>query len=83
MNLGNGREVTIKDLIETIARMTNFHGEIRWDTGRPDGQPRRQLDPARALERFGFRAQTPLEVGLQRTINWYEENFESGAASYS
>ena len=83
VNLGNGREVTIKDLIETIARLTNFHGEIRWDTGRPDGQPRRQLDPARALERFGFRAQTPLEVGLQRTINWYEENFESGAASYS
>jgi len=83
VNLGNGREVTIKDLIETIARLTNFHGEIRWDTGRPDGQPRRQLDPARAFERFGFRAQTPLEDGLRRTINWYEENFESGAASYS
>ncbi len=83
VNLGNGREVTIKDLIDTIARLTNFHGEIRWDTGRPDGQPRRQLDTARAFERFGFRAQTALEDGLQRTISWYEENLESGAASYS
>jgi GDP-L-fucose synthase len=76
VNLGNGREVTIKDLVETIARLTNFHGEIRWDPGKPDGQPRRQLDPARAFERFGFRAQTSLEDGLQRTINWYEENLE-------
>ena len=76
VNLGNGREVTIKDLIETIARLTNFHGEIRWDTGRPDGQPRRQLDTARAFERFGFRAQTPLEDGLQRTISWSEEKLE-------
>jgi len=76
INLGNGREVTIKDLVETIARLTNFHGEIRWDTGKPDGQPRRQLDTARAFERFGFRAQTSLEDGLQRTISWYEENLE-------
>ena len=83
VNLGNGREVTIKDLVETIARLTDFHGEIRWDTGKPDGQPRRQLDTTRAFERFGFRAQTPLEDGLQRTISWYEENLESGAASYS
>ncbi len=76
VNLGNGREVTIKDLVETIARLTNFRGEIRWDTGRPDGQPRRQLDTARAFERFGFRAETLLEDGLQRTVNWYEENLE-------
>jgi GDP-L-fucose synthase len=76
VNLGNGREVTIKDLVETIARLTNFEGEIRWDTGRPDGQPRRQLDTARAFERFGFRAQTPLEDGLRRTISWYEEKLE-------
>ena len=76
VNLGNGREVTIKDLVETIARLTNFHGDIRWETNRPDGQPRRQLDTSRAFERFGFRAQTPLEDGLQQTINWYEENLE-------
>ena len=76
VNLGNGREVTIKDLVETIARLTNFHGEIRWDRSKPDGQPRRQLDTARAFERFGFRAQTPLEDGLQRTISWYEEKLE-------
>src|SRR6059058_5010913 len=67
VNLGNGREVTIKDLVETIARLTNFHGEIRWDRSKPDGQPRRQLDTGRAFERFGFRAQTPLEDGLRRT----------------
>ena len=76
VNLGNGREVSIKDLVETIARLTNFHGEIRWDRSKPDGQPRRQLDTARAFERFGFRAQTPLEDGLQRTISWYEEKLE-------
>src|SRR6266699_184410 len=76
VNLGNGREVTIKDLVETIARLTNFHGEIRWDRSKPDGQPRRQLDTARAFERFGFRAQTPLEDGLQRTISWSEEKLE-------
>src|SRR3989440_342191 len=76
VNLGNGREVTIKDLVETIARLTNFHGEIRWDRSKPDGQPRRQLDTARAFERFGFRAQTALEYGLQRTISWYEEKLE-------
>ena len=76
VNLGNAREITIKDLVETIARLTNFHGDIRWETNRPDGQPRRQLDTSRAFERFGFRAQTPLEDGLQQTINWYEENLE-------
>ena len=74
VNLGNGREVVIKDLIEMIARLAGFEGEIRWQAGKPDGQPRRQLDTTRAWERFGFRAQTSLEDGLRKTIDWYEKN---------
>ena len=74
VNLGSGKEVVIKDLVETIARLTEFKGEIRWRSDRPDGQPRRQLDTSRAFEKFGFRAQTPLEEGLRRTIAWYEQN---------
>jgi GDP-L-fucose synthase len=71
VNIGNGREVVIKDLVETIARLTGFTGEIRWRADKPDGQPRRQLDTMRAFERFGFKAETPLESGLKRTIDWY------------
>lgn len=72
VNLGNGREVMIRDLVEMIARLTDFKGEIRWQASKPDGQPRRQLDVTRAFERFGFRAETSLEEGLQRTIEWYK-----------
>ena len=72
VNLGNGREVVIKDLVEIIARLTGFEGEIRWQPDKPDGQPRRQLDTRRAFERFGFQAQTSLEQGLRQTIDWYE-----------
>ena len=71
VNLGNGREVVIKDLVETIARLTSYQGEIRWQSDKPDGQPRRQLDTTRAFEKFGFRAQTSLEDGLRTTIDWY------------
>jgi GDP-L-fucose synthase len=74
VNLGNGREVVIKDLVETIARLAKFDGEIRWLTDKPDGQPRRQLDTSRAFEKFGFRAHTSLEDGLRKTIDWYEAN---------
>jgi len=74
VNLGTGREVLIRDLVEMIARLTKFEGEIRWQTDRPDGQPRRCLDVTRAFEKFGFRAQTSLEEGLRRTIDWYERN---------
>src|SRR5688572_362362 len=65
VNLGSGNEVVIKDLVETIARLTGFTGEIRWRSDRPDGQPRRQLDTSRAFEKFGFRARTSLEEGLR------------------
>jgi GDP-L-fucose synthase len=72
VNLGNGREVMIRELVEMIVRLTNFKGEIRWQPSKPDGQPRRRLDVTRAFEKFGFRAETSLEDGLQRTIEWYK-----------
>jgi GDP-L-fucose synthase len=74
VNLGTGREITIKDLVHLIIRLTGFEGEVRWQHDRPDGQPRRRLDTTRAFERFGFRAGTPLEEGLKRTIAWYEQH---------
>lgn len=80
VNLGNGREVIIKDLVETIARLTGYQGEIKWQSDKPDGQPRRQLDTTRAFEKFGFRAQTSLEDGLRKTIDWYETSFQAKGA---
>lgn len=74
VNLGSGREVVIRDLLETIKNLSGFNGETRWRSDRPDGQPRRQLDTSRALEKFGFRAETSLEEGLKRTIEWYEHS---------
>jgi len=74
INLGTGSEVSIKTLVETIARLTGFQGEIRWDATKPDGQPRRCLDTARAERLLGFKAQVSLEEGLRRTIAWYEAN---------
>lgn len=79
VNLGTGREVNIRELVEMIAGLTNFEGEIRWQSEKPDGQPRRQLDITRALERFGFQAGTSLEDGLRRTIEWYESTLMAGA----
>jgi GDP-L-fucose synthase len=71
VNLGVGREITIRELVALIARLTGFEGEIRWDSTKPDGQPRRALDTSRARERFGFVALTSFEDGLRRTIQWY------------
>ncbi len=71
VNLGSGMEISIKDLAETIARHVGFKGEIRWDTSKPNGQPRRRLDVSRAECEFGFRAQMGFEEGLRRTVEWY------------
>lgn len=79
VNLGNGREVVIRDLVALIARLTGFAGEIRWQSDKPDGQPRRQLDVSRAIEKLGFRAKTSLEEGLRRTIEWYEADLQTPA----
>jgi GDP-L-fucose synthase len=73
VNLGSAYEISIKELVEMIARLTDFEGEIVWDTSKPNGQPRRKLDTTRAKERFGFEAQTRFEEGLRETIRWYEQ----------
>lgn len=71
VNVGAGWEISIKDLVDLIARETGFTGHIRWDTGKPNGQPRRKLDTTRAEREFGFRAHTSFEEGLRNTIAWY------------
>ena len=73
VNLGSGMEISIRDLVETIARLTGYQGDIVWDASKPNGQPRRQLDVSRAEELFGFRARTSFEEGLRRTIEWYRQ----------
>lgn len=71
INLGTGMEITIRDLVELIARLTGFVGEIEWDATKPDGQPRRCLDTARAEKLLGWKAKVGFEEGLRRTIEWY------------
>jgi GDP-L-fucose synthase len=71
VNLGYGFEISIKELVELIAELAGFNGEIRWDTSKPDGQPRRCLDVSRAKEKFGFKAMVDFRKGLERTIEWY------------
>ncbi len=75
VNLGSGREISIKNLAALIARYMEFAGEIRWDTAQPDGQPRRVLDTSRAEKEFGFIAKTDLKEGLRKTIGWYNAQF--------
>jgi GDP-L-fucose synthase len=72
VNLGAGFEISIKDLAERIARLSGFQGRLVWNTSLPDGQPRRCLDTNRAVDYFGFRAATPFDEGLRRTIEWYQ-----------
>ena len=74
VNLGSGYEISIRDLVTTISRLTGFEGELVWDTTKPNGQPRRVLDTSKADEYFGFRAETDFETGLKNTIDWYREN---------
>lgn len=74
VNLGAGEEIPIKDLAEMITKLVGFDGALRWDDSKPDGQPRRHVDPTRARELFGFEAKVPLEEGLRRTIAWYAEH---------
>jgi len=71
INLGSGMEISIKELITLIADLTNFEGEINWDTSKPDGQPRRRLDTSRAKKKFDWEASTGFKEGLQETIEWY------------
>ena len=71
VNIGSDMEISIKDLTELICKLMDFKGEIRWDTTKPDGQPRRRLDTSRAKQEFGFEASTSFEFGLRKTIEWY------------
>ncbi len=71
VNLGIGRESTIKETVEMICKYVGYIGEVRWDSTKPDGQPRRMFDVSRAEREFGFKAKVQLEDGLKRTIEWY------------
>ncbi|GAF85453.1 unnamed protein product, partial [marine sediment metagenome] len=73
VNLGAGFEISIKDLVESIARLIGFKGKIIWDISKPDGQPRRCLDTSKAEKEFGFKAKTPFKEGLRKTIEWYKK----------
>ncbi len=78
VNLGSGMEISIKDLVTLIARLTGFEGELIWDTTKPNGQPRRRLNVDRADREFGFKARVNFEEGLRRTIEWYKTQMQTG-----
>lgn len=71
VNLGTGMEISIKDLVSLIMRVTGFEGDVEWDCTKPDGQPRRCLDTSRAEAEFGFRARIGLEEGIRQTVESY------------
>jgi GDP-L-fucose synthase len=71
VNLGANREMPIRELVELIVELTGFKGEVRWDTSKPDGQPRRCVDAGQARRLFGFEAKTDFRQGLRSTIDWY------------
>jgi GDP-L-fucose synthase len=73
VNLGSGQEISIRELLEQIRTLTGFSGSIRWDSSKPDGQPRRCLDTSRAFAEFGWRATVSLSEGLRNTIGWFQE----------
>ena len=73
INIGRGAEISIRDLAALVKSITGFNGEIVWDTTKPNGQPRRMLDTARAAQALGWRAQTEFEDGLRRTVEWYRK----------
>jgi GDP-L-fucose synthase len=81
VNLGTSEEVSIRDLVTAIARLTGFEGRVVWNHSRPDGQPRRKLDVSRAQHEFGFAADVRLEAGLRTTIDWYRESTGAAVAS--
>jgi GDP-L-fucose synthase len=74
VNLGAGKEISIRELAELVADVVGFRGKITWDTSMPNGQPRRSVDATRARELFGFEARTSLRDGLERTVAWYREH---------
>ena len=81
VNVGVGEEIAIRDLVTLVQEEIGFDGKIRWDTTKPDGQPRRCLDVSRARKFFGFQARTPLRKGLKQTIDWFLAHREQHAYS--
>ena len=79
VNLGSGEEISIRELLERIRVLTGYQGAVRWDTTKPDGQPRRCLDTSRALAEFGWKARVALRDGLRRTIDWFAEQAQSAS----
>jgi len=75
VNVGAGKQITIKELVNLIAKLTGYDGKIVWDTSKPDGQPRRCLDISKAKREFGFEAKTDLKEGLKKTVNWYIKTY--------
>lgn len=74
VNVGTSHEITIRELVELIAKLTGYDGKVVWDTAKPDGQPRRKLDTTKAAQLFNFEAGTGLEDGLRKTISWWESS---------
>jgi len=81
VNLGSGTEITIRELVHLIQELTEYYGDVHWDTAKPDGQPKRRLDVSRAKKEFGFEAQMPFRQGLKRTIEWYEQYLSDAGSS--
>lgn len=71
VNIGSAFEISIRDLVQIIARLTGFEGRVVWDQSKPNGQPRRKLDTLRSLDKFGFKSRVGFEEGLSRTVSWY------------
>jgi GDP-L-fucose synthase len=72
VNIGSGMEITVKELVSVLTKLIGYEGAIRWDTSKPNGQPRRYLDVSRAQREFGFRASTDFLTGLRQTVQWWE-----------
>jgi GDP-L-fucose synthase len=72
VNLGSGKEITIRELVGLVCEQCGFRGDVRWDATKPDGQPRRCLDVTRARREFGFEPTTDFRAGLAETVGWYE-----------
>lgn len=73
INVGVGKDISIKELAETIKEIAGYDGELIFDTAKPDGTPRKLLDVSK-LNTLGWKAQTGLEEGLRKTIEWYKQS---------